>query len=353
MSALTTALIFMFAQYLSKSGVNEKFPLDYIRYHNETGFTDDCWVENFLESDLCKNQGFCNTLNEDGSGTECNCFYGYTGGSCEIFLKAALCDNHDCGFASIQGECIMGKDDSAICYCYSGWSGDDCSVEVAASDKDICSGVMCNNRGTCVEDKSITEGARWSCVCQSGWGGDNCGIMLDGCDAHFLLDIFSRLALASGNLLSAAECGYSKPVVYSGAWPANSDSETYSFCICSSLWVQFLSDDYQVTVETCNMDEYRKIPFYDEAQSYCPACDEDQDQLMEDVLTSKSHSCSHFVVKRLEMPLYWRSRWKCGCVLDLGSMSTTETIVNCPFTQHTSTNDYISVVNCAAGNICD
>jgi len=353
MYVLLTTLVFLVAQWLSKSGVNEKFPLDYLRYHNETGFTDDCWVENFLELDVCKNQGFCTTVNEDGSETECNCFYGYTGGNCEIFLKAAACDQHDCGFAGIQGECVMGRDDTAICYCYSGWEGDDCSEEVTQLERNSCAGVMCNNQGTCVVDNSKTEGARWSCECYTGWGGDDCGLMLDSCSPQFLLDIFSRLAVESGDVLSAAECGFSKPVVFSDAWPALSNTDSYSFCICSSLWDEFLSDDYEVMVRTCNMDDYRKIPFFEEASSYCPACDKEQDQIMEYVLTSKSYSCMHFVVKRLEMPLYWRSRWKCGCIQDLGTLGTTATIVTCPFTQHTSTDDYISYENCAAGKICD
>jgi len=352
MYALLTTLVYLPAHYLSKSGVNDKFPLDYLRYHNETGFTDECWVENFLEQDKCKNQGFCDTLSEDGSGTQCNCFYGYTGDSCELFLKAASCDQHDCGFAGIQGECVMGKDDLAICYCYSGWTGDDCSEQVAFSERDSCAGVMCNDRGTCAEDNSKTQGARWSCVCDSGWGGEDCGVMLESCGAHFLLDIFSRLATVSGDTLSASECAYSKPTVFSDAWPSLSDPDSFSFCICSTLWLKFLNDDYEVTVQTCNMDDYRKLPFFEEASSYCPVCDEKEDDIMETVLTSKSDTCYHFVYRRLQMPLYWRSIWKCGCVQDIGTTSTTETIVNCPFTQHTATSDYISYENCVAGKVC-
>jgi len=39
--------------------------------------------------------------------------------------------------------------------------------------------------------------------------------------------------------------------------------------------------------------------------------------------------------------------------LDVGTQSTVETIINCPFTQHNSVDDYISYQNCNAKKVCD
>jgi len=39
--------------------------------------------------------------------------------------------------------------------------------------------------------------------------------------------------------------------------------------------------------------------------------------------------------------------------MDVGTESTIETIVNCPFTQHTATSDFISYDNCGGGKVCD
>jgi len=353
MSIFLATLVFLIVGYISHSAVNEAFPFDYLNFHNETGFTDDCWVANFLEKDICKNQGFCSTVNEDGSSTSCDCFYGFSGDYCEVFLKAPVCAGTDCGLHGIQGQCVMGKDELATCYCYPGWGGDDCSVGIEDSEVDFCDGISCNNKGRCVEDVSALNEDRWTCSCQDGWGGDNCETFLDGCTAHFLLDIFSRLAVESGDLLSAAECGLSKPLIYSDSIGATSNFALYPFCICSDLWVEFLNEDYIHMLNTCTMDDYRKRPFYEESMSYCPNCDNDQDSIMESLITSKSDMCYHFVYKRGDMPLYWRSAWKCKCVENIGSLSTTQTIVTCPFMKHTAVNDYISFENCVSNKICN
>jgi len=350
MAILLLTLLFLIVGYFSKSAVNEAFPFDYTIFHNETGFTDSCWVDNFLEKDLCKNQGFCNTVNTDGSSTSCNCFYGFSGDYCEVFLKAPLCAEIDCGFHSIQGQCILGTGGWATCYCYPGWGGDDCSLEL---EVDFCEGIKCNNKGSCVQDVSSSSEIGWTCFCDDGWGGENCEIYLEGCTANFLLDIFSRLAVESGDVLSAAECGLSRPLIYSDSIGATSNFALYPFCICADLWVDFLNEDYLHMLNTCTMDNYRKLPFYEESMSYCPNCDTDQDAIMESVITSKSNTCYHFVYKRLDMPLYWRSAWKCMCVEDIGSLSTTQTIVTCPFKKHTAVNDYISYENCVTNKICD
>jgi len=346
MAILLATLLFLIAGYYSKSAVNEAFPYDYLTFHNETGFTDDCWVDNFLKKDVCKNQGFCNTVNTDGSGTSCNCFYGYSGDYCEVFLKILLCAETDCGFHGIQGQCVIETGGWATCYCNPGWGGDNCSLEI---EVDACKCVKCNNKGSC---SGSSEGV-WTCICEDGWGGESCEVYLDGCSSQFLLDIFSRLAVASGDVLSAAECGLSKPLVYSDSKGATSNIAKFPFCICSELWVDFLNEDYLHMLNTCTMDDYRKLPFWKESMSYCPNCDIDQDAIMENVLTSKSDTCYHFVYKRGDMPLYWRSTWKCMCVEDIGSRGTTQTIVTCPFKRHTAVNDYISYENCVSNKVCD
>jgi len=108
----------------------------------------------------------------------------------------------------------------------------------------------------------------------------------------------------------------------------------------------------RMTGEGGGDDDYRKLPFYEESMTYCPACDEDQDAIMESVLSSKSDTCYHFIYERLDMPLYWRSKWKCHCMEDIGTLTTIQAIVTCPFTKHTSVNDYISFENCASDKIC-
>jgi len=169
---------------------------------------------------------------------------------------------------------------------------------------DVCEGIECNNKGSCVEDLSGLSEGGWTCSCENGWGGEHCEVYLEGCSSHFLLDIFSRLAVESGDVLSAAECGLSKPLVFSDSISAKSNPNKYPFCICAELWVEFLNEDYLHMLNTCTMDDYRKLPFYEESMSYCPNCNTNQNAIMEKVLTSKSATCYHFVDKRWYMPLY-------------------------------------------------
>jgi len=353
MSILFATLVLLIAPHVSKSYVNPAFDCDYPNYHNETGFTDECWVDDYFTSDICNGAGFCSTVNEDGSSTQCQCYFGFSGDSCEVFLKKSACEEIDCGFTRVQGECVMGKDESAICYCFPGWEGHDCSEQQDFSEEDVCSGIMCNNHGSCREIISDSGNPKWTCECYEGWGGILCDTILEGCSAPFLLDIFSRLAVETGDLLSAAECGYSKPIIFSGDEGAISDKNYWPFCICATLWVEFLNDDYEHMLQTCTMDDYRKFPFYEESMTYCPACNEDQDAIMESLLITKSDVCWHFISLRLNMSVYWRSKWKCSCVEDLGTLSTTQAILTCPFTKHASINDYICFENCAFGKICD
>jgi len=337
--------------YYSKPAGDEAFPSEYLIFHKETGFRDDCWVDNFFENHVCQNQGFCSTVYTDGSGgTSCNCFYGFSGDNCELIFKEQQCAEIDCGFHSIQGQCIVKLGGWATCYCYPGWGGDDCSLR---NKVDVCEGIECNNKGSCAEDVSGLSEGGWTCVCEDGWGGDNCEVYLEGCSSQFLLDIFSRLAVESGDVPSAAECGLSKPLIYSNSNGATSNVDKFPFCICSELWVEFLNEDYLHMLKTCTMDNYRKLPFYEFSMSYCPNCNNHQDSIMESVLTSKSFSCYHFINERWHMPLYWRSTWKCMCVEDIGSRSTTQAIVTCPFKKHTAFNDYISYENCVLNKVCD
>jgi len=308
------------------------------------GFSDGC----LSELAECNQQGFCSTT-ADGTEAHCSCFYGYEGESCDINIDEMVCAEVDCGFSGIQGECVS-MNSLATCFCYTGWDGEDCSTNIEES-VDYCLNIECNYHGACVED--VTSENNWSCECYNGWGGDECDLELPECGYELLLDMFTRLAFTSGDLESAAECGYAKPVIFSASKPSLADPMTFSFCVCSSLWEKFGKADYTLLTGTCVMDYYRKLPFIEESQSYCPNCNEDQDAIMEDVLTSKSAACYHFIYQRADMPLYWRSRWKCGCIMDVGTQITTETIVNCPFTQHTSSDDYISYDNCGGGRICD
>lgn len=106
-------------------------------------------------------------------------------------------------------------------------------------------------------------------------------------------------------------------------------------------------------LDTCTMDDYRKLPFFQEAASYCSACSAAQDEIMTSVITSKSDTCDHFVYRRVDMPLYWRSRWKCGCTEDIGSLHTSQTILTCSFKKHTSRDEYICYENCVSDKVCD
>jgi len=317
--------------------------------HAKSGFTDECFTSTAVK-DVCSDQGFCST-NKLGTVASCSCFQGYAGDSCEFNVKDLLCSQTDCGFSGIQGECVTSQlTNEASCYCYAGWDGEDCSINVEDT-VDYCADITCNDRGECVED--LTADTNFACECVSGWGGVNCGLELPECGHEFLMDIFTRLAMISGDLESSAECGYSKPVIFSASKPAESDPFTYPYCICSAMLDTWSDEDYTVLTSTCNMDNHRKLDFKAEALAYCPGCGEIQDAVMEDVITTKSAACYHFVYQRAAMPLYWRSTWKCGCVMDVGNQATIETIVNCPFTQHTSSSDYISYENCGSDQICD
>jgi len=309
-----------------------------------TGIGDMC-TENF-----CNGKGYCST-NKDTNEAECNCFAGWDGASCNLNVKDLVCSQKDCGFSGIQGECVTGPTNEASCYCYSAWDGSDCSISLVAESVDYCTGVFCNDRGACVQD--LKSENNYFCLCEPGYSGADCGMQLHECGHDFLLDMFTRLAMLSNDLGSSLECGFSKPIVFSASLPSHADVYTFSYCICASLLEKFGSDDYAHMLNTCNMDHYRKLEFIKEAESYCPACEELQDAIMEDLITTKSAACYHFVYQRSTMPLYWRSLWKCGCVMDIGNEATTKTIVTCPFTQHTSINDLISWDNCGGGKICD
>jgi len=297
--------------------------------------------------DLCNGNGYCST-NEDGTKAKCSCFSGYDGEACEFSFKSLVCFEMDCGFSSVQGECVVAHTGEASCYCYSGWAGDDCSI---STEIDYCDGISCNNKGKCIEDLSAER--RWSCICESGWAGAECGDQLQECGHEFLLDTFTRLAVLSDDLSGTLECSYSKPIVFSAGSPSDYDSETYPFCVCSTLMEEYGMEDYTQLLITCNMNHFRKIEFMKESEAYCPVCDSTGDAIMEDVITTKSAACYHFVYNRAVMGIWWRSRWKCGCVMDIGNAQTIETIVTCPFTQHTSDSDYISYENCGADKICD
>jgi len=309
-----------------------------------TGLNDLC------NEDYCNSNGFCST-NWDTNDEYCYCFDGYYGVSCEFSVKDLVCLQMDCGFSGIQGECIIGPTNYASCYCYPGWEGTDCSISIIETSTDYCAGIACNGQGVCLED--LTSENNWSCVCNPGWSGQNCGTQMHECGHDFLLDIFTRLTFLSNDLGASSECAWAKPVIFSGTVRADSDPFTFPFCVCASMLKNFGYKDYDHLLNTCNMDAYRKVDFVKETESYCPLCNESQDAIMEDLITTKSAACWHFVYQRATMGLYWRSRWKCSCVLDIGNYETSETILTCPFTQHTSSSDMISHDNCGFGRICD
>jgi len=307
-------------------------------------------LENICRNSYCNLHGYCSEAQDDSLEPTCDCFDGYDGLYCEFNVKGIACFNMDCGFSGLQGECIIGPTNEASCYCYSEWEGNNCENRVTETI-DFCADVTCNDRGACFEDWKLET--KWTCVCDPGWSGQSCGTQLHECGHDFLLDIFTRLSFLSDDLGSASECGYSKPVIFSAVAPAESDPFTYPYCICASLLERFGASDYEHLLRTCNMDAYRPLPFIKEAESYCPGCNEYQDAIMEDVITTKSAACYHFVYQRATMGLYWRSRWKCGCIMDIGNFHSTSTIVTCPFTQHTSKSDMISYDNCGSRKICD
>jgi len=307
---------------------------------------EECWSTNSKESRACNDNGFCNS---NWAQAQCSCFYGFGGTSCELNVRALICSQMDCGFSGIQGECIVEINDEAKCTCYTGWSGPSCSINV--DDVDYCEGISCNNQGKCVID--LSSETNWSCECSTGWGGTDCGEELPECDQYFLLDMFTRLVSVSGDLDPSLDCGYTKPVVYSALHPSKYDTDEYAPCVCISMIEEFAIDDYNHLENTCKMDIYRDIPFMEQVKSYCPGCSDSQDDIMEEVLTTKSAACYHFIYQRTTMALYWRSKWKCDCVVDVGVQSTIATIINCPFTKHNSVNDYISYENCGARKICE
>jgi len=343
--------IFLYILLLNSVGhKNIEGDLDHLNIDAAMGLTDECWVMEMTDNGACNGNGFCSRSYDDFD-INCSCFQGFSGNSCQFYVEELACSELDCGFSGIQGECVIGANSDALCICYPGWYGENCALNTTKDSVDYCEGILCNNHGDCVADQSAE--AEYSCECHTGFSGMDCSLELSECGHEFLLDMYVRLAMLSGDLMSTLECGYAKPVIYSAGMPSYSDPMTYPYCVCASIMETFGMADYTHMQSVCVMDKYRDLPFIEEAQSYCPNCDEFQDAVMEEVITSKSAACYHFVYRRSEMPLYWRSRWKCGCVMDVGNQASTETIVNCPFTQHTASSDYISYDNCGGGKVCD
>jgi len=330
--------------FLSKTYAEIQFLPDYGDYHDQTGFTDECWF-GIDEEDLC-NRGFCLT-NSEGEAS-CDCNYGWSGEYCTENVLFELCGDMMC---FNKGECTVGLNGitGASCFCQTGYSGDNCEIEDESVD--LCEGIDCSGNGQCVE--AADSDPQWECECDVMFGGDNCGVALDSCSGVFLVDIFTRLAETSGNLNATMECGFSTPSIYEDVHPATYDTETFSYCVCAEVWAEYGVDDYENQLNSCVIDSYRPLSFFDEAEAYCPACDDDQDAIMESLITSKSATCYHFVYERETMPLYWRTVWKCYCMFSIGTPSTIETIVNCPFTEHSASSDYISYVNCKNEKLCE
>jgi len=330
--------------FLSKAYAEIQFLPDYGDYHHQTGFTDECWFGKD-EENLC-NRGFCLT-NSEGEAS-CNCNYGWGGEYCSENTLFELCGAVIC---FNKGQCAVGVNGitGASCVCQTGFSGENCEIEDESVD--YCEGITCSGNGHCIEDAEADP--QWQCECDVPFGGSNCGEELESCSAVFLVDIFTRLADTSGNLNATMECGYSTPTIFEDVHPATYNSETFSYCVCADIWEEFALEDYENQLDNCLMDSYRPISFFDEAEAYCPACDDNQDAIMESLITTKSDTCYHFVYERETMPLYWRTVWKCYCMLSIGTPSTIETIVNCPFTQHSAKSDYISWVNCKDEKLCE
>jgi len=331
--------------FLSKVQAAVEFLPDYDSYHNETGFTDECWF-GIDDENICRNRGFCST-NSVGEAS-CNCNYGWGGEYCTENTLFDLCVDLMC---FNKGQCAVGLNGEAgaSCVCQTGYAGDKCQFKDETVN--ICEGVTCGGNGYCVEAEG--ESQQWECVCDVPFGGETCGERLDSCSAVFLVDIFTRLAVTSENLNATMECGYSTPTIFEDVHPAQYDSETFSYCICADVWKEFAYDDYENQLDNCVMDSYRPLSFMDEVEAYCPYCDDNQDAIMSSLITSKSATCYHFSYERETMPLYWRTVWKCYCMFSIGVPSTIETIVNCPFTQHSSNSDYISWVNCKNEGLCE
>lgn len=331
--------------FLSKVQAAVEFLPDYDSYHNETGFTDECWF-GIDDENICRNRGFCST-NSVGEAS-CNCNYGWGGEYCTENTLFDLCVDLMC---FNKGQCAVGLNGEAgaSCVCQTGYAGDKCQFKDETVN--ICEGVTCGGNGYCVEAEG--ESQQWECVCDVPFGGETCGERLDSCSAVFLVDIFTRLAVTSENLNATMECGYSTPTIFEDVHPAQYDSETFSYCICADVWKEYAYDDYENQLDNCVMDSYRPLSFMDEVEAYCPYCDDNQDAIMSSLITSKSATCYHFSYERETMPLYWRTVWKCYCMFSIGVPSTIETIVNCPFTQHSSNSDYISWVNCKNEGLCE
>lgn len=330
--------------FLSKASKVVFLP-DYEAYHEATGFTDECYYGTEAEN-VCHSQGFCST-NSVGQDASCDCTYGWGGEFCTEDTILDLCGEM---FCYNRGQCVVGVNGTsgASCFCETGFSGDNCEIEDEIAD--VCDGVMCSGNGQCVATEGQTT--EWACECHVGFSGLNCGETLDYCAAVFMMDIFVRLAFTSGNLNATQECGYATPTIFEDTHPAVYDDETFSYCVCADVWSEYGYDDYENQLANCVMDMYRPLTFMEETEAYCPFCDDTQDAVMESLITSKSDTCYHFIYERETMALYWRTMWKCFCMYSIGTPSTIETIVTCPFTKHSSKNDYISWENCKYDRMC-
>ncbi|MFT7580884.1 MAG: hypothetical protein ACI9MR_002558 [Myxococcota bacterium] len=96
---------------------------------------------------------YADCANTDGAYT-CTCteVYERDGFTCEG--ESAPCAN--------AAVCLAGNHDSFTCQCADGWQGDTCADSV-----DDCTGVTCENGGSCVD-----EHQSWTCSCLEGWVGN-------------------------------------------------------------------------------------------------------------------------------------------------------------------------------------
>ncbi|OWF45684.1 Fibropellin-1 [Mizuhopecten yessoensis] len=132
------------------------------------------------QSTPCQHGGHC--VNTYGTYT-CNCITGWAGQTCDS-------DVNECKASPCQNEAVcVNIPGGYLCNCTGGWKGDNCTSgwkgdnctggwkgDNCTQDINECSGVPCQNNGTCVN----SEGG-FHCICSEGYTGIDCSSDIDEC----------------------------------------------------------------------------------------------------------------------------------------------------------------------------
>jgi len=314
-------------------------PLALLGFASPYGWTG----ESPCSPDPCIN-GFCRPDPSDGTST-CDCVLGYEGRHCTREIDQPCepaCGEH--------GVCELLEDVnnvglvSAQCICDLGWSGLKCTEMILGYN--ACTQNQCNGHGVC----EIKQWGMADCSCDEGWSGPSCDVRLHMCTYDYLLDLSTTVYAADHN--AGFDCKYWIGLLWTEA-RGNAITSMPALCTCLSwiienepIWSQNLG---------CIIEEEFPLSLLTEYDMHCNNCSDKDILEMKGTLKNETHECRMFITHRDEMPLNWRTRTKCECLLSLGDRETAAALVTCPFTAHAARTDMVAYDNCKSPDvdICD